>query len=449
MQNIVEIYDPAVYGRAYHAVADGRVYAVGKVYGRSARRKVYNIALGRKYEHLVGEHVYLEVVEKVRRVRLLLALQQPPYPCEFFLVALLDDCLRRRAYLVLPVRRNAVFSRAVHFPCAYLHLEGYALGAYDRRVDALVHIRLGSGDIILESARHGLEHIVDDAQYVIAVGDRIDDDAECAQVKYTIDIELLRVHFSVNAINMLYTAVDRDLKPLVLKALFYLFLDRGHEASERIHAVVQGVGYLLIARRIEVHQRQILQLPLGSLHTEPVRDGGVYLHRLQRLLPLLFLGLICHRAHIVQAVGYLYENDADVLGHCHEHLAQILHLLVFLAGVLHPRELCNALDDIRDRFAELLCNVAVGKIGVLYNVVQERCDYRILVKPHVGGYVRRRDTVGDVGRAVPAQLAGVREPCHAVGRVYPAHVHIHAAVRYLFTQCGKHLVGIKFSVFCV
>lgn len=61
-----------------------------------------------------------------------------------------------------------------------------------------------------------------DAEHVIAVGDRIDDDAERAQVKYTIDIELLRVHFSVNAVNMLYAAVDRDLKSLVVKAFLIL-----------------------------------------------------------------------------------------------------------------------------------------------------------------------------------------------------------------------------------
>ena len=80
-----------------------------------------------------------------------------------------------------------------------------------------------------------------------------------------------------------------------------------------------------------------------------MRDGGVYLHRFKRLLTLLFLCLICHGSHIVQTVGNLYENDADVLGHCHEHLAQIFHLLVFLAGVLHARELRDALNDVGHR----------------------------------------------------------------------------------------------------
>ena len=113
----------------------------------------------------------------------------------------------------------------MHFPCAYLHLKRYALGADDSSVNALIHVRLRGRDIVLESARNWLEHIVDYAQHIIAVGYRIDYNAERTQVKYTIDIELLRVHFAIDAVNVLYTAVNRDLKPLVGKALFYLHLN--------------------------------------------------------------------------------------------------------------------------------------------------------------------------------------------------------------------------------
>ena len=123
------------------------------------------------------------------------------------------------------MRGDAVFCGAVHFPSAYLYLKGDALGADDSSVNALIHVRLRGRDIILESARDGLEHIVDYAQHIIAVGYRIDYNAERTQVKYTIDIELLRVHFAIDAVNVLYTAVNRDLKPFVGKALFYLHLN--------------------------------------------------------------------------------------------------------------------------------------------------------------------------------------------------------------------------------
>ena len=47
--------------------------------------------------------------------------------------------------------------------------------------------------------------------------------------------------------------------------------------------LLEGVGDLVEAGRVEVLERKVLQLPLHALHTEPVGDGGVYLHRLERL----------------------------------------------------------------------------------------------------------------------------------------------------------------------
>ena len=51
-------------------------------------------------------------------------------------------------------------------------------------------------------------------------------------------------------------------------------------------------------------------------------DGSIDLHGFQGFFPLLFWGLVLHGAHIVQPVGDLDEDDADVLAHRHEHLAK-------------------------------------------------------------------------------------------------------------------------------
>ncbi len=37
------------------------------------------------------------------------------------------------------------------------------------------------------------------------------------------------------------------------------------------------------------------------------------------------------------------------------------------------------------------CNITVGKVRVLDNIVQKRRNYRVLVKPHIGRYIRRRE----------------------------------------------------------
>ena len=153
---------------------------------------------------------------------------------------------------------------------------------------------------------------------------------------------------------------------------------------------------------------------------------SVYLHSLKGFGALLFLGLIGHGAHIVQPVGDLDENDTDVLGHGKEHLAHILHLLVFLAGVLHPGQLGDALHQIGHHGAELLFYVIIGHGGVLYNVVQQGGHNGILVQPHVHGDVRRRHAVGDIGGAVPPELAFMSGVSHLIGSTNPLHVHFRA-----------------------
>ena len=72
---MVKGHDSAVDRCTDHAVADGGVDRIRKIYGCCAGGQVYDITLGREHKHLVGKHVYLEVVEKVRCIRLLLALQ--------------------------------------------------------------------------------------------------------------------------------------------------------------------------------------------------------------------------------------------------------------------------------------------------------------------------------------------------------------------------------------
>ena len=107
------------------------------------------------------------------------------------------------------------------------------------------------------------------------------------------------------------------------------------------------------------------------LHAQAVGDGGVDLHGLQGLLPLLLGGLVLHGAHVVEPVADLDEDHPDVLGHGHEHLPQVLHLLLFLGGVLHPGQLGDPLHQVGHRVAELLGHLLVGGVGVLNGVVEQ------------------------------------------------------------------------------
>ena len=186
-------------------------------------------------------------------------------------------------------------------------------------------------------------------------------------------------------------------------------------------------GYLVVALAVEIVERAVLQLPLYLLHTEPVGDGGVDLHRLGGLYELLGAALVVHGAHIVQPVGNFDEDDADVLGHGHEHLAQVLGLLLLVAGPLDAGQLGDALDYVRDGGAELALDLVVGDGRVLYDVVQQRGDHAVLVEALLGDYLRRGEAVRHVGRAVAPLLLRVSRGGVFIGGAHADHVHRHAA----------------------
>ena len=434
--------DPTVDLRSDHVVADIRVDAVGKVDRGGAGREVDDIPLGGEDENLVGEHVDLQVVDKVGGVGFLLALQQTADPGELVLVSV-SQCAAAVAHLVFPVGRNAVFGGVVHLPGADLHLKGDAFGADDGGVDALVHVRLGGGDVILETARNGFEHVVDNTQDIIAVGNGVYDHAEGAEVEDAVERQLLGVHLPVDAVNVLDAAEDGSVDPFLLEADADLFLHAVHERFQFGHAPIQRLGDFFISLGVEILEGEIFQFPLGTLHAQPVRDGSVDLHGLQRLAALLFGRLVIHRAHVVHTVGDLDEDHADVLGHGQEHLAQVLHLLVFLAGVLYTGQLGDAFHNVGYRAAELTGDVFMRETGVLDHIVQESGDDAVFVKPHVCRNVRRSDTVCDVWAAVFALLAGVGSFCHFIGGADPVKIHRVYLLLKLFLQVGIHPVGIE------
>ena len=231
---------------------------------------------------------------------------------------------------------------------------------------------------------------------------------------------------------MLAAVIHGGLDALRFQAGLDLGLHVFHEALQLGHTIAQGIGDLLIARGIQILQGQILQFPLDLLNAEAVGDGSVDLHGLQGLGALLFRRLIVHGAHVVQPVG-----DLD------EHLAQVLHLLVFLARILYARQLCDALDDIRHRVPKIPGNVGMGQGRVLNHVVQQSRHDGILVQTHVHGNISRGHAVGHIGRAVLALLPLVGGAGHLIGRANASQIQIVPAGKDFLFQLGVHLIRVK------
>ena len=70
--------------------------------------------------------------------------------------------------LVAPVRRDPLLRDEVHVPRADLDFDGYAVHSHQHRVQRLVAIGLGNGDVVLELAGHRRVEVVDGAQHPVA-----------------------------------------------------------------------------------------------------------------------------------------------------------------------------------------------------------------------------------------------------------------------------------------
>ena len=155
-------------------------------------------------------------------------------------------------------------------------------------------------------------------------------------------------------------------------------------------------------------EREILELPLERVDAEAVRERRVDLERLARLLQLRLLAEVLDRAQVVQAVGELDQDHADVLRHRDDQLAVVLGLRVLAALELDARQLRDALDELRDLVAELGPDLVDLVVRVLDDVVEERRRERRLVELQAGEDLRGAPRVVDELLARLAHLAVVR-----------------------------------------
>ena len=111
---------------------------------------------------------------------------------------------------------------------------------------------------------------------------------------------------------------------------------------------------LLVLARVQRGEGEVLELPLDRVDAEAVRDRRVDLEGLLGLLDLLLLRHRVDRAHVVQAIGELDQDDPDVGGHRDHHLAVVLGLRLVARGEGDAGELGDAVDERSDLLAEEL-----------------------------------------------------------------------------------------------
>ena len=121
------------------------------------------------------------------------------------------------------------------------------------------------------------------------------------------------------------------------------------------------------------------------------------------------------RAHVVQAVGQLDQDDAYVARHGEEHLAIVLGLRFLIGLEFDAVELGNAIDQLGGGLAELRLDVGLGDVRVFHHVVEQAADQGLGIEVPLGEDFSHRQRMRDIRLATDAELAGVRLAGQRVG----------------------------------
>ena len=104
----------------------------------------------------------------------------------------------------------------IHLVGTDLDLGWLTIGTNHRRVQRLVEVGFGHGDIVFKPPRHRLPHGVDDSQGLVAVLDRVDDNAKSEQIVNIFILEAAFDHLFIDRIKVFRPAVNHQ----VIKAVF-------------------------------------------------------------------------------------------------------------------------------------------------------------------------------------------------------------------------------------
>lgn len=99
---------------------------------------------------------------------------------------------------------------------------------------------------------------------------------------------------------------------------------------------------------------------------------------------MLLWRLETHGAHVVQSVGELDDDDADILRHGDEHLAIAFKLSLFFGMALDLVELGDAFNKKGDFLVEFALEIEAGAVGVFDDVVQKPGGDGVVIEPEIG-----------------------------------------------------------------
>ncbi|KPW26109.1 Uncharacterized protein ALO83_04869 [Pseudomonas cannabina pv. alisalensis] len=420
--------DPA--GNA--AVADIGMYRVSEVHGGGAFGQLHDPAFRREHVDLVRKQVDLDAFDEFQRVaRALLHLQHALDPLPGASMSALG--LLVVAGLVQPVRGNPVIGHLFHFTGANLDFNRHAVHAEQRGMQRLVAVGLWNRDVILEAAGQWLVQIVYSTQHAIAGIDLVDDDTERVNVHDLVEGPALAAHLFVNTVKMFLPPADIAFDTVDCQAMAQGLFD----LVDQLLAIAPGALDRLVdsrgAHRVHGLEAEVFEFDTHVVHAQPVGDGRVDFEGFLGDAATLLAGQNLQRAHVVQPVGELDQDHANIARHGHGHLLEVFRLSFGFGLEIHLGQFADPVDQFCDGFTKLRTERFLGNTGVFDDVMQHRSHQALMVHVHVGKNIGHRERVGYIGFAAATALA-------VVG-LFGIEIRSADQIDLVFAEVGRQSVG--------
>ena len=412
-------HDAAVDLGAHRLVAQIGVDGIGEVDRRRALGQLDQLALRREGEDAILVHRHARVFEQLfGAARGLQDLDEVGDPA---VLAVGADLL----FLIGPMRGEAEFSLRVHLGRADLDLDARIVGVDHAGVQRAIAVAFGRRNVILEPPRHHRPAPMDDAERGVAILDRGHDRAERHDVRELLEADVALAHLAPDRIGMLLAPRHLGIDASPAEQQLQARSDLGDPIAAAGLEQVQPFGDRFIRFGFELREGERLHLLHELVHANPLGERGVDIHRLLRNPPPLFgLGDVMERAHVVQAVGELDQQNADVVRHGKQEFAQVLGGALVLGLRLDLGQLGDAIDQSRDVAAEQARDLFGRGDRILDRVVEDRGGDRLVVEPQVGEDARHLDRVAEIGVAAGALLGAMRLHREDIGAVEQRFVRV-------------------------
>ena len=190
---------------------------------------------------------------------------------------------------------------------------------------------------------------------------------------------------------------------------------------------------------------KVFEFRLKPVHAESVRQRHINFHGLDRDSLLGIFSKKVDRSHVVQAIGQLNEQDADVLRHRDQHFAEVFGLSFAHGRELDLRNFGQAFDEERDLFPAQTFNFFAGGKGVFEGVVEKGRGDRHVVHPHVDQDAGDFERMNEIGLAAQSLLPVV----HLRGKHVGALKQLEVDIRVVFEHPVGDVIEAKHGLYQV